>query len=276
MKKVLFAWMAISGALSCFAQNDSTGAHSSDTIKVGGMIILNKPDKDKQDKEVTISNHSRHRRHLSNVSTNWGIVDLGFANWNDKTNYGAAQSQGFVSSAVSKDQMKLRTGKSVNVDIWFFIQKWNLVKHVINLKYGLGLELNNYRFENEEVRLEKNPTVITLDPSLSGASKNKLAADYVTVPLMLNFDFAPGSKHGFGFSAGLSGGYLYSARQKTVVNGKKDKVHDDFDLERFKASYIGELSLGPAHLYGSYALKSMWSKGLDQTPYSLGIRLSNW
>jgi hypothetical protein len=36
------------------------------------------------------------------------------------------------------------------------------------------------------------------------------------------------------------------------------------------------LNLGPVKLYGSYAMKSMWEKGLDQTPYNVGIRLSNW
>ena len=68
----------------------------------------------------------------------------------------------------------------------------------------------------------------------------------------------------------------YSARQKIKNNSNKDKLHDDFDLEKWKLSYIGELNMGPVRLYGSYAMKSMWDKGLDQTPYNVGIRLSNW
>jgi hypothetical protein len=54
------------------------------------------------------------------------------------------------------------------------------------------------------------------------------------------------------------------------------KLRDDFDLRKWKVSYIGELNLGPVRLYGSYALKSMWEKGLDQTPYSIGLRLSHF
>ena len=49
-----------------------------------------------------------------------------------------------------------------------------------------------------------------------------------------------------------------------------------FDLESFKLSYIGELSLGPVKLYGSYAFKNMWEKGLDMTPFNLGFRLSRF
>ena len=49
------------------------------------------------------------------------------------------------------------------------------------------------------------------------AKKNKLAADYLTVPLMVNFNFTPERRNGFGFSAGVSAGYLYSARQKVKI-----------------------------------------------------------
>ena len=239
------------------------------------MIIIKKDGKDGKNRNVTFSN--RRRNKSGNITTNWWIVDLGFANYTDKTNYAAAQQSGFVTPALgSKDNLKLRTGKSVNVNIWAFMQKLNVIKHVVNLKYGLGVELNNYRFDNEQVRFSKNPTTISLDPTLANVGKNKLAADYVTVPAMVNFNFTPGRNRGFGFSAGASVGYLYSARQKIKDDGNKTKLHDDFNLEKWKVSYIAELSLGPVRLYGSLATKSMWEKSLDQTPYNVGIRLSNF
>lgn len=274
MKKILLAIIAFSGTMACLAQ-DSTNINKTDTIKVGGMVIIKKHGENgKGEKKVTISNHRRHK--LTNISTNWWIVDVGFANINDKTNYAAAQAQGFTGMGVGSDQFKLKTIKSVDVNIWIFMQRLNLIKHVVNLKYGLGVELNNYRFDDETVRFSKNPTTITIDPSLkSGVEKNKLAADYVTVPLMLNFNLTPGREHGFGFSGGLSAGYLYDARQKIKQGGKKTKLHDDFDLEPWKLSYVAELYLGPVHLYGSYAVKSMWSKALDQTPYTVGIRFGH-
>jgi hypothetical protein len=271
--------MILCTVLTGFAQTDTTGK-SSDTIKVGTMTIIRKPgnnrDENTKDKHIIISNGNSHYK-PSNISTNWVIVDLGFANYNDKTNYAAAQSSGFVGAGIGdKDNLKLKTIKSVNVNIWLFMQRMNLVEHVVNLKYGLGLELNNYRFDNEAIRFHKDPTSIDMDPTLVNVKKNKLAADYITVPLMLNFNFTPHHGRGFGFSAGVSAGYLYSARQKIKIGNNRSKLHDDFDLERWKLSYVGELNLGPVRLYGSYAVKSMWSKGLDQTPYTVGLRFSNW
>jgi len=278
MKKTLLAIFATGIAMYSYAQTDTTGKDRADTIKIGGMVIIKKGDgKDTADRNrtITISNRKQQRKN-QDVSTNWWIVDLGFANFNDNTDYAAAQASGFAGPGVGEDQFDLRTGKSVNVNIWAFMQKVNIVKHVVNLKYGLGVELNNYRFDDKRVFFQENPTRVVLVEDLKNVKKNKLAADYVTVPMMLNFNFTPKRERGFGLSAGVSAGYLYSARQKFKENGDKDKNHDDFDLHKWKLSYIGEVNLGPVKLYGSYALNNMWEKGLDHTPYNFGLRFSRF
>ena len=262
-------------ALTGFAQTDTTAPKQADTIKIGNMIIIKKKDgSGNTDEEVHINR--RRSSKPSNVSTNWFIVDLGFANFKDETNYAAAQASGFLDQKVGEDQFDLRGGKSVNVNVWFFMQRLNVIKHVVNLKYGLGLELNNYRYQ-EDIRYLKNPTRVILMGNDSSYRKNKLAADYLTVPFMINFNFTPRREQGFGISFGASAGYLYSARQKFNGGpGGKQKEHDDFDLRRWKISYIGEVQLGPVKLYGSYATESMFEKALDHTPYNVGIRFSNW
>jgi hypothetical protein len=271
MKRIVLAFIALSLVMSTWAQTDSTATEKADTIKIGGVIIVRKNGKnDTTKKAITISNHRKNAN--AKVRTNWWIVDVGFANYDDNTNYSSVAAQSFA-PGLNEENFKLRTGKSVNVNVWLFMQRLRIVKG-INLKYGLGAELNNYRFDDERIRFQKNPTIVSIDPTYKDLKKNKLAADYITVPLMLNFNLTPDRKHGFGFSAGVSGGYLVSSRQK-IKDGDKSKLRDDFDLRKWKVSYIGELNFGPVRLYGSYALKSMWEKGLDQTPYAIGVRLSH-
>jgi len=282
MKRLLLAIIALSGAMVSMAQDttgtvktDTTGdSEKVDTIRVGGMIIIKKKghdDNEKGNPDIVISTHKRSPK--SNLSTNWWIMDIGFANVVDNTDYSSAETQAFAPGS-SKESMKLKS-KSVNVNLWFFMQRLNIIKHVVNLKYGLGLELNNYHFDEDRVRFSKNPTVITIDHTLS-PKKNKLAVDYITVPMMLNFNFTPDRYNGFGFSAGVSAGYRYSARQKIKMDGDKAKLHDDFDLAKWRIAYIGELNIGFVKLYGSYAMDNMWDKGLDWTPYNVGLRLSHW
>ena len=205
------------------------------------------------------------------------IVDLGFANYNDKTNYTSAAAAGVVAPGLNKEKFNLRNGKSVDVNIWLFMQRLNLVSHVVNLKYGLGIELNNYRYESP-VYYDKQNNIFTQDV-VRHYKKDKLAADYITIPMMLNFNFTPNNFYNksFGFSAGVSAGYLYSSRLKMITNEDgKQKIHDDMYLRPFKISYIAELQLGPVKVYGSLATQSMFEKGLDQTPYNIGLRFSNW
>jgi hypothetical protein len=274
MKSRFLLVAALCFSMGAFAQTDTTTKNNAvDTIHVGDMIILKKGGTDNDNHSSHISH--RHYYRPSNVSTNWVIVDIGFANYNDKTNYMSAGAQAFAPGATG-DWFNLRTGKSVDVNIWLFMQRLNLIEHVVNLKYGLGIELNNYRYTSPILFHEDPATEVTYD-NVRHYSKNKLAADYATVPFMLNFNFTPHRREGFGLSVGASAGYLYSSRQKTITaEDGKQKQHNDFDLDPWKISWIGEVQLGPVKLYGSYATKSMFKKGLDQTPYTIGLRLSNW
>jgi hypothetical protein len=276
------------------AQTDTTVTKKSDTIRIGGIIIV-KNGKKQADKNVniTMGRKDDNKKKNANVSTNWWIVDLGFANYTDNTNYAAATADGYLVNsnrpgipALDKNDFKLRTGKSINVNLWFFMQRLNLIKHHVNLKYGVGLEMNNYRYKSsisyKEAGVKPYSGVQTNAPFIFrdsiSFSKNKLAADYLTVPIMLNFTSNPGSKKkGIGFSAGVSAGYLYSQRNKQKSSDRgKDRNKGDYDLERFKLSYVAELRLGPAHFYGSYSPQSFYEHSLDMKPYTVGIRFSNW
>lgn len=277
MKKQFLLLAGLCLYLSGLAQTDTTGksnaGNSSDTIKVGSMIIVKSGSGNDKVEDHEVYTHHRHYYHPSNISTNWVIIDIGFANYTDRTNYSSMETQQFAPGSTS-DWFNLRYGKSVDVNIWLFMQRLNLIQHVVNLKYGFGIELNNYRY-TANIKYLTNPTKVIMDTI--SYSKNKLATDYVTIPVMLNFNLTPHLRHDFGFSVGASFGYLYSSRQKLISNEfGKQKTHDSFDLNPWKISWIAEIQLGPIKFYGSYATQSIFKKGLDQVPYNVGIRLSNW
>jgi len=280
MKRILTLSMILCTALMGFAQVDTTGKQENqvDTIKVGGMIIIRKHNGENEithNKKEKSETH-RHYYKPSNLSTNWWIIDFGFSNYNDQTNYSSKEAQDFAPQS-SKESLNIKTWKSRNMNIWLFMQRLNMIQHIVNLKYGFGLELNNYFYDDVRVHLLKNPAdpaTIIFDTAFANLDKNKLAADYLTVPLMINFNFTPERERGFGVSFGVSAGLLYSSRQKVKNSGDIDKTHDDFNLRTWKISYVGEILLGPVKLYGSYATQSMWEKGLEQTPYTVGLRFS--
>lgn len=287
-----FLWFA--GA--AHAQQDSTMVtqqdtvvHSEpDTIRVGNFVIVRQKkdgdEKDEKSKSFTViirsgkhANDTVQQTRKSAVSTNWFIFDLGFANYNDKTNYAAAAGDSYLKvggneAPFAKNDLKLIT-KSSNVNIWLFMQKLNLAKEAINLKYGLGMEMFNFRYDNN-ISYNKTPAYLFRDSV--DFSKDKLYTSYVSVPFMLNVNPWPNKKR-VSFSVGASAGYLVGSHTKQVSDERgKEKVRGDFDLNKWRFAYIGELALGPVRLYGSYSMQPLHDHSLTQYPYTIGFRLSNW
>ena len=258
-----------------------------DTIRIGSILIIKKNKKAKGDTTKIIAEVKKIN---SKKSTNYLIFDVGFANFNDNTNY--AMAGGYVvnkpgAPAFNASDLKLKGGKSININIWLFMQKYALVKNNVNLIYGLGMELNNYRFRSP-ISFKENGTIPYSGGQQTNApfvfrdsisfSKNKLAADYVTVPLMLNFSTTkkPG-KANISASFGISAGYLYSQRNKQISNERgREKNKGEYDLEKFKISYIGDIGLGPVRLYGSYSPKTIFERSLDVKPFNIGLRFTSW
>lgn len=275
--------MAVMATVAGFAQKDSTSRDDVDTIKIGSIIIIKKNKGGSTRSGDTSTNRSttvKVVRKPSNVSTNWWILDLGFANVNDKTVYGSPEANSYLKTfrpgeqPFTEDDLELRNGKTTNVNLWFFMQRLNITKGILNLKYGLGLEMFNFRYENN-ITYHKSPSYIFRD-SIS-FSKNKLFTSYITVPFMLNVNTRPGRKRALSFSGGVSAGYLVGSRNKQISSQRgKEKIKGDFDLEKFRIAYIGELGLGPVRLFGSYSVNPMHETGLKQHPYSFGLRLSNF
>ncbi len=271
---------------------DSISANTIDTLHIGNMAIVRDGKKETSNEKNRDGGGWRYwgrkNENRSNVSTNWLIIDLGFSNYvNNTTDY--SSGGGYLynrtgAAPLGESDFDLNVGKSINVNIWFFMQRLNLVKRHFHLKYGLGIELNNYRYNSQISYLKENPFTPGATPTPTIIrdsvvfSKNKLAADYLTIPLMLNYSTNPhNQRRGFSISVGVSAGYLYSQRNKQISEERgKQKTTGGIGLEQFKFSYVGEIGLGPVRLYGSYSPTSFYKKQLDMRPYTLGIRLSNW
>jgi hypothetical protein len=286
MKRILLAGIIMLSSLITIAQTDTSGAdNKTDTVFVGNFIIIrNGKEKNTNHDSLaprrenyTIINlphrQSYEARKKRNISTNYLIFDLGFANYNDKTDYSAPQTADFVQAGLGKQDLKLITGKSSNVNIWLFMQKLNVADHVLNLKYGLGLNMYNYRYNSNISFRETSPYVIQDSVDFS---KNKLYVGYATIPLMLNINPTPYRRHGFNFSAGVSAGYRIGTHSKQISDERgKVKDHDDFNLDSWMFAYIAEIGLGPVRVYGSYSMNTLFESA-KQYPYTVGLRFSNW
>jgi len=260
-----------------------------DTVRLGRLNIIKSQDSNhKKDWESMIEDGDfdntrisieRAPKKLKNVTTNWFSFDLGYANYTDESPQMAylaiyPPSKYWVNSG----SLKLDNRKASNFNIWIVQQKLNVYQHKINLKYGVGFEMFNFRFEQPvSFRNEPGKTLYMDDVNFT---KNKLFVKYLTVPVQLNFQPNPYSRKGFYASIGLSAGYLVDARNKQISPERgKQKYDGTFELNNLRLATIGELGIGGIRLYGSYGSINLFDKNQSSFsffPYALGLRFSNF
>ena len=267
-----------------------------DTVRLGRLNIIKSQDKNNkkdwqsmiEDGDFDNTNISIERapKKLKNVTTNWFSFDLGYANFRDQSDQ-MVYLMGIPSTYpglpfnkywVNSSNLKLDNRKASNFNIWIVQQKLNLYQHKINLKYGVGFEMFNFRFEQPvSFRNEPGKTVFMDDVNFT---KNKLFVKYLTVPVQLNFQPNPNNRKGFYASIGLSAGYLVDARDKQISAERgKQKYDGTFELNNLRFATIGELGIGGVRLYGSFGSINLFDKNksnLTLFPYAIGLRFSNF
>ena len=282
----------------------------SDTLKIGSILIVNKKEAEatnfktiikigdasygrptdgeygwiKGDFKKTKIEIARGPKTLKNIETNWFIFDLGFANFIDKspTLYWLAANPNslpfYPGPVMSPENFTLNNKKSTNVNIWVVTQKLNLYQHKINLKYGLGVEMFNFRFDKSisfREDIEKNVKFDVIP-----FTKNKLLVKYLTVPVQFNFSPNPTNKKAFYASIGMSVGYLWNAKNKQISGERgKEKFRGNFNLNDWRFATIGELGVGAVRLYGSFANSNLFNKNqsfVDMQPFAVGLRFSKF
>lgn len=293
--------------VTIYGVNDPLVAITDDTVKVGSMLIINKKESEdphfktlikigdasygkekggemgwiKGDFKKTKISFDRGQKKLKPITTNWWIFDLGFANYVDRTDnldYSSTIYSSSSLSMVSSKDLKLNNVKSSNFNIWIVQQKASLYKNYWNLKYGIGLEMYNFRFQRSISFSNTAGNNIYFDDV--NFTKNKLFVEYLTVPVQLNYHSKPDNKKSFYASLGVSAGYLIQSHTKQISEERgKRKVNGNFNLNNFKMATIGELGVGSLRLYGSYNLTNMFDKNLthfDLTPFAIGVRFSKF
>ena len=210
--------------------------------------------------------------------THWGILDLGLNTVADNTNYNSAAAKAFLNVPANRQNsslFNLRQGKSINVNIYPFMETLYALKRKnqkINISVGLGLQLYNFRYENP-ISYTRNPNTVVLD-SMS-FKKNKLAFDYLNLPLMITFKTRLHNDKWLVYGVGITAGYSIATWTKQEFGSHKVKLHDDFGFSNFNSCLTGEIGLSNTiRFYGTYQLTNMFttSTGMSQHPISFGIR----
>ena len=182
------------------------------------------------------------------------------------------------------DFMDLDMAKSIAVNLNFLQYDIGLQKerNTIGIITGLGLEWNNYRFD-ENVSLEKGGSGLIQAYRFNedwSVKKSKLTSLYLTVPLLFEFQIPVKYKNRrVHLSTGLVGGLRLGShtkiKYKSNGNKHKDKDHDDFNLNTLRYSAQIRVGYRSLNFFATYGLNGLFQKndGPKLDPFTVGITL---
>lgn len=260
---------AMTLGVTSYAQKGSDGVNEKmqKTISIGtdGVRIEDGNKKVKKDKAIDVT---------------FASLDVGINNLQDNSLYTSVAAKNFLQvpqTMQNSNLFDLRTGKSINVNLWPVLGKGRILKtsnQKIYLSTGVGLQVYNFRYTNP-VKYVNNPAPYVGLDSIS-FRKDKLVVTYLSVPLQFTFKTRMVDKLWLVYGVGITGGYRISSYTKQVSDQRgKDKNPGNFNLNNFNSTVTAEFGLDHYfRLYASYQLTNMYNDatGLDQHPFCIGLR----
>jgi len=271
-------------------------------VKTMGVEVVT----DNENTEVQVGNHkiivddwgnvTYNKKRKTKFNGHWAGVDLGVTGYLTPDNN--------MDFGEKYEYLDLNMAKSIKVGINFFELNANLSK---NQKWGIltgmGYEFNNYRFDKNVMITPDSNQIAGFYASDVSMRKSKLVANYLQVPVLLEFQTNRYSKsNSFHLTAGAVFGLRVTSHTKRYFeeqnknyelldpvsrqpvlyaespNNKKVKEWDDFHLNPFRVDATVRIGWDWINLFGTYSLTTLFreNKGPELYPFTVGLTLAGW
>jgi hypothetical protein len=197
------------------------------------------------------------------VKTRWLMLDYGISTY---------LYEGSLNLPASLNPMEQQLLGSSNWAFHIVKQRISLQKkNRVNLTYGLTLDFNKYKLNNDYTLLSEQNEVTLIDNPGVDFKKNNLNTTHVIAPFMLGFRIKSKKKRmrAFNLKVGGYAGFLLASKTKQKIGGeKKITIRDDFNLNRTRFGLRAEAGYGLMNFYVNYNLSPMFKDG-EQGNYDL-------
>lgn len=191
---------------------------------------------------------------------------------------GYFNSAGTLRTPFTAPFLDLDYKKSYVFNLNFLEHSFRIHRNYVMFTTGMGIQFNRYAFDKNYTLV---PGIDTLKGSITGIDfkKNLLKTNYLTAPLLLQFNTSQKAKKSFHLATGVVLGYNFATFSKQVyeTGGEKYKikVHDDYQVNPFKADATVRLGYGNFNVFATYSLNPLFDKQVapELYPFTLGIRL---
>ncbi len=173
--------------------------------------------------------------------------------------------------------LELEDSKSLEFNLNLFDISVPIVQERFGITSGLGFSWNNYKFDNKQLVLQNDSSVLYCDTAVDITyDKNKLTTVFLTVPLALEFHFPANDKEIWFLVGGYAGLKIGSHQKLVADNDDKVKTKEDFHLNTFRYGFRAQVGVNSWSIYCTYSATPLFKKGEgpELYPITMGIALA--
>lgn len=163
--------------------------------------------------------------------------------------------------------------KSYVWNLNLFEHKFKIIQNYVGITTGFGFNFNGIRFNDNYVLVSNSDTLYAVADTLNNYRKNKLTANYFTLPLLLEICSSNDDMKTFYLAAGVVGGLRLSSKAVRVyeVDGKKHKEvsKGTYGLNPFKLDAALRIGYGTWGIFANYSLLPLFTDGITTEVYPL-------
>ena len=138
-----------------------------------------------------------------------------------------------------------------------FGKEAEIIKDRLRLAAGLGFQFESYAFD-KNVRITDEPTLQGIEDTIRDYRKNTLNANYVTLPVVLQFNTKRNLDKSFHVAVGVIAGYRISSNMtykwSEDARRQRERLRNDYGLEPYRLSAIAQVGIGNAMIWAQYDL----------------------
>ena len=169
---------------------------------------------------------------------------------------GLFNREGKVAFADRPD-LKLNSSRSWMLGLTPFSQSVEIIKDHLRLSVGLGMQFETYAFD-ANIRLTDEPSLEGVLDTVRDYRINTLNANYMTLPVVIQFNTKRNLEKAFHIAVGAIAGYRVGSNMtyKWSEDGRRqrERRRDDYALEAYRLSAIGQIGIGNSILWVQYDL----------------------
>jgi hypothetical protein len=259
--------------ISIYEGSDGTNIKVTDMDEVEDQSKYETPNFEYDSGDAEDKDKGSHRKKFKG---HWAGLELGMNNFVN-SDFSMTRTTGV------DDYMDLNTGQSWGFNLNFIDHGFALGTDQVGLVTGMGFEFNDYYFDGNN-NITKDPVtgdIIELDYTPINLQKSKISTTYLTVPLLLEFQF-PNIKPSrrMYVIGGVIGGLKLSSHSKVKYSEsgdkQKDKTKDDFNISTLRYGFTGRIGYRNLVIFGNYYATPFFEKdkGPELYPVAVGLSLT--